>query len=190
MEHLDQDQNKNVNIKFKDLTLKTFILTGEITDPVVFNNLKLKIKKHTETSGLNYKTNVQGLFSGFDSLINDEDFLKTIDLMHNSIKLICKDNFYINSSWGNILKKGDEVLEHYHGNYNGFCGILYLTEGGPGTYFSEYDLTIEEKIGRYILFSPFVKHGVKKIDYDIERFTLAFNTSIVRSWEKNKNHAI
>ena len=52
-------------------------------------------------------------------------------------------------AWGNILKKGGAVTEHTHGPAV-ISGILYLTEGGPGTYFREFNKTVEEKIGKKI----------------------------------------
>jgi hypothetical protein len=60
---------------------------------------------------------------------------------------------------------------------------LYLTEGGPGTYFKEYDLLVEEEVGKYILFHPLLKHSVQKIENNIERITIAFNMNEVKTWE-------
>ena len=60
---------------------------------------------------------------------------------------------------------------------------MYLTEGGPGTYFKEYDLLIEEEIGKYILFHPFLKHKVEKIKNNIERVTVAFNMNQLKDWQ-------
>ena len=65
---------------------------------------------------------------------------------------------------------------------NGSCDIEFswkeritLFRKGPGTYFKEYDLLIKEEIGKYVLFHPFLKHSVKKIENDIERITIEFN---------------
>jgi len=96
---------------------------------------------------------------------------------------VYKENFLIKDAWGNICKLGEEVTEHNHGGVTGFCGILYLTEKGPGTYFKEYDLLIEEKIGKYIIFHPLLTHGVKKLENDIERITIAFNMDEIKEWE-------
>ena len=75
------------------------------------------------------------------------------------------------------------MSEHDHRSTTAFCGILYLTEGGPGTYFKEYDLTINEEIGKYILFHPDLLHSVSKITNNIERMTVAFNMNRMISWE-------
>jgi hypothetical protein len=84
------------------------------------------------------------------------------------------------------LKKSEKVTEHNHSDCS-FCGILYLTEGGPGTYFKEYDLLIKEEVGKFILFHPMLKHSVQEIDKDIERITVAFNMSHLKEWQNSLN---
>jgi hypothetical protein len=68
-------------------------------------------------------------------------------------------------------------------DYNAFSGIIYLTDGGPGTFFRDLNLTIEEEIGKYILFTPYLKHSVQKINKDIERITIAFNFNEISNWQ-------
>lgn len=176
----------DLNFKIKDISVETFIITGQFNDLKIINNLKSKIKEKVKESTLNYKTNVKGFFSGFNSLKEDEDFFKFILSIKKAIKCISNYSFTINDCWGNILKKNDEVVEHDHRKTD-FSGILYLTEDGPGTYFSQYDTTIDEKIGRFVLFSPILKHSVKKIEKDIERYTLAFNANRINDWENFEN---
>jgi len=185
-----ETKNVDINLKLKNVSLETFLLTGQIDNLEIINNLKQKVKERTKNSDLNYKTNVKGLFSGFHSLDEDKDFKSFIVLIGRSIKLICNNNFRITDSWGNILKLNDEVIPHNHIETSLFCGILYLTENGPGTYFEEYDTTVEEKIGRFVLFSPILKHSVKKIKEDIERITVAFNIGTIKSWDENKTEKI
>lgn len=176
----------DLNFKLKDISVETFIVTGQFDDLEIIKNLKNKIKEKVKESSLNYKTNVKGLFSGFDSFKQDDDFCKFILSIKKAIKCISNYNFSITDCWGNILKKNDEVIEHNHAKTD-FCGILYLTENGPGTYFPQYDFTINEKIGRFILFSPILKHSVKKIEEDMERYTLAFNADRINDWDNFKN---
>ena len=169
----------NFELRVKEILKETCILTSKIDDKNIINNLINSIK-NCENSNLNYKTNVKGVFTGFESLINNIYFVDFLKIIQPSIKVIYSQNFIIDSVWGNICKKGDEVIEHDHVGVSGFCGILYLTEDGPGTYFKEYDLTINEEIGKFILFNPILKHSVLKIDKDIERITLAFNMNQVK----------
>jgi hypothetical protein len=177
----------NFNLNSKDIIRESFILTGEIQDKDLINKLKEKIKEKVKSSKLHYKTNVKGKFSGFDSFVEDIDFHLFLKTIQPQIQIIYRKNFRIIGAWGNICNKGDEVLLHNHRDVTAFCGILYLTENGPGTYFKEYDLLIEEKIGKFILFDPYLNHSVDKIKDDIDRITLAFNTHEFKEWENNQN---
>jgi hypothetical protein len=100
-------------------------------------------------------------------------------LIRQELSFICHKSFVINEAWGNICKKGDEVLEHNHRGTTSFCGILYLTENGPGTFFKDLNINVDEKIGKFVLFHPILFHQVKKIENDIERITVAFNMNEV-----------
>jgi len=176
----------NFDLKVKDISIETYILTGKIDNQEVINNLInfIKISKDEE---LSYKTHVKGHFTGFKSLIENKDFFNFLKIIQENIKIIYNKNFIINDAWGNICKKGEEVVEHNHGSITGFCGILYLTENGPGTYFKDYDLLIKEEIGKYILFHPKLFHKVEKITNDIERITVAFNMNEIKTWDNLTN---
>jgi hypothetical protein len=169
-------------LKVKDISLQTFILTGKINNSTIINNL-IDIIKKTKDEKLSYKTNVKGHFTGFKSLVENIDFHNFLRLIKRQIKVVYSNDFIVKDVWGNICKLNEEVIEHEHGNISAFCGILYLSEGGPGTYFKEYDLTISEEIGKYVLFHPKLLHSVKKIDKNIERITLAFNMDGIRNWD-------
>ena len=83
------------------------------------------------------------------------------------------------------MKKDDKVRGHNHrGSIGAFCGIIYLSDQGPGTFFKELNFLLPEKTGRYVLFHPLLFHEVKKIENDIERLTIAFNCHEVLEWEK------
>ena len=172
------------NLQGKDIKIQTFLLTGKIKKNNIINNL-IEIIKSKKNNDLYSKTNVKGHFTGFDSLNNNNFFIEFISEIKEFIQIVYPNNFTISNAWGNILNKGGEVIEHKHG-VNAFCGILYLTEGGPGTFFKEYDITIEEEIGKFILFHPMLNHKVNKIEKDIERITLAFNMDAVKEWENIK----
>jgi len=171
----------NFELTVKEILKEIYILTGKINDQNIINNLKNFIKNNKDNK-LNYKTNVKGIFTGFKSLVNNDDFHKFLKIIQPNIHIIYKKKFIITDAWGNLCKLNDEVNEHDHKSINGFCGILYLTEGGPGTYFKELDLTIYEEVGKYILFHPDLLHSVSKITNDIERMTVAFNMSQI-SWD-------
>jgi hypothetical protein len=173
----------NFNLMAKDINIETYILTGMLDDTDIINNLINFVKKNKDEN-LSYKTNVKGHFTGFQSLVQNKYFINFLEKIKKNIQIVYQDNFIINSAWGNICAFGEEITEHDHIGVTAFSGILYLTEGGPGTYFKEYDLTIEEKIGKYVLFSPILKHSVKKLEKNIERITVAFNMNQIKKWEE------
>lgn len=176
----------NYELKVKNISTNTFILTGKFLNKEIINNLKKFIKQNIDKE-LSYKTNVKGSFTGFKTLVENKDFIEFLKNIQENIKIIHSDNFVIHDAWGNICKLGDEVLEHNHTEISAFSGILYLTEGGPGTYFKEYDLLIDEEVGKYVLFHPLLKHSVKKIENDLERITIAFNMNQFKTWDYSKD---
>jgi hypothetical protein len=176
----------NLDLKVKDISLETFIITGKIDNNEIINNL-INFIKNTKDTELSYKTHVKGHFTGFKSLVENKDFHNFLKTIQPYIKIIYSQNFRIQDAWGNICKENEEVTEHDHKGVSAFCGILYLSNNGPGTYFKQYDLLINEEIGKFVLFHPLLKHSVKKIDKEIERITVAFNMYDVKDWEDTSN---
>jgi hypothetical protein len=176
----------NFELKVKEISLDVYILIGKINDSIIINNL-ISFIKNTKDVELSYKTHVKGHFTGFKSLIKNIYFHNFLKMIQPYIKNIYPQNFQIIDAWGNICKQNEEVTEHDHKSTTAFCGILYLSEGGPGTYFKDYDLTIEEEIGKFVLFHPSLTHSVKKINKEMERITVAFNMGEVKSWEDKFN---
>jgi hypothetical protein len=171
----------DLNLNTKQKTIDTYILSGKINNKEVINNL-IYFVKNNEDKELYNVTNVKGNFTGFKSGITNKDFHSFLKLIQPAIKVVYKNNFCVFDAWGNILKAGGEVLEHDHIGTTAFCGIIYLSNSGHGTYFRDYDLTIEEEIGKFVLFHPYLKHSVKKIEKDVERITFAFNCNVLNTW--------
>jgi len=177
--NLSEDKILNKNIE-----IETFILINEINNLNLIDKLKNKIKEKVKVSKISRKTNVKAEHSEFNAFNDDPDFHEFLNIIRPSIQKIYKDSFVIRDVWGNVYSKtGDYCESHKHAN-GGFCGILYCTDGpGPGTYFKEYDLKVEEKKGRFVLFSPLLFHEVKPYHYTSERIILAWNFSALRGWE-------
>jgi hypothetical protein len=154
---------------------------------LVLKNLKKKIIQISKNINKHNLTKVKGIFTGFQSLVADKNFHKFLVDIHPIIKKYYPFDFFIKDAWANILNEGDEVVVHSHNGECTFCGILYLTEGGPGTYFNDIDLNVEEEIGRYVLFDPLMQHSVKKIKNNVSRMTIAFNLVIRKEWQKIEN---
>jgi len=176
----------NFELKVLDVPIETFMLIGKINNESLIKNLKKNIKENIDDN-LSYKTNVKAKFTGFNYLIKNNYFHEFLKLIDSYIKIISKQNFIIKEAWGNVYKKSEEAISHRHFGTTSFCGILYLTDGGPGTFFDEYNVIVTEEIGKFILFHPMLLHGVKKIENDIERITVAFNMDEVKVWDNSNN---
>lgn len=170
--------------------LDTFILVGEYTNWEILYNLNNKVLDlSSKENKLDYKTNVQAKFTGFNSLTEDENlktFIKENDVF---VQKIFKTpiSYFLESAWGNVYRqKGDYAKLHNHSSCDLFCGIIYFNDFGPGTFFPEYNLTVEEKPGRFVYFHPHVLHEVKPYDYEFKtpRVTVAFNVNSNRIWNQ------
>jgi len=161
----------------KPIELNTFILINEINDDKLIDTLILNFKKKIKESKISGKTNVKAEHSEFNSLTQDPNFHKFLKIIQPFIYKIYQDNFIVSDVWGNIYSKENHyAVEHNHKGVSAFCGILYCTNGpGPGTYFHQHDLTVSEKKGRFVLFTPELMHSVPKFNYTTERITIAFN---------------
>jgi hypothetical protein len=176
----------NFDLKVKDIFLETFIITGKIDNKEIIDEL-INFVKNNKNEKLSYQTHVKAHFTGFKSLVENIHFHNFLKIIQPYIKIIYPRNFTIHDAWGNICKQNEEVTEHNHKGVSAFCGILYLSNDGPGTYFKQYDLLVNEEIGKFVLFHPILQHSVKKIEKDQERITVAFNMFEVKNWEDTSN---
>jgi hypothetical protein len=175
-------------IFFKKIELDSYILTGEIDDLELIDKLIQGVKEGVKTSKVSKKTNVTGEHTEFNYFLSNPNFHKFLKIIQPSIYKIYQNNFILKDVWGNIYsKKNDFAHSHIHDD-SAFCGILYCTGSpGPGTYFSQYDLTISEKKGKFVLFHPKLLHEVKPYDYKSERITIAWNFSSMKEWGNYDN---
>ena len=158
-----------------------YLLEYQFKDLSFVNILKKEIDNNV--GALDYKTNVKGQMTKFDAFVNNELFTNILrECLHVSNVLNIKDS-RLTEAWGNILKKGGEVQAHRH-NPAVISGILYLTEDGPGTYFYEFNKTVEEKIGKIVFFSGSALHQVLPFKLNKNRYTLGFNLHEIKGWEK------
>ena len=162
------------NITKRPVTKQAIIIETLIQDLSIVESLKKKID---EKVGVNdYKTNVRGQMSGWLDLLHESSFKEIIgqnkDLWMTEFPNIAKYSVF--EAWGNKLKKNDFIVEHKHIPCI-LSGIIYLTNKGPGTYFSEIDYTVKEEIGKVALFPSELSHSVDKFTFDEYRYTISFN---------------
>lgn len=163
-----------------------FLLEGIYKNTKILDSLKTKIKERTNRIKIQ-NTNVIAKTTDFNFLRNDLDFVTFIKDIKNDTDKVWPYDFIIVDAWGNCYEKNQYAKEHTHKDTSAFCGILYLTNNGPGTYFPELNLTVKEKKGKYVLFSPVLKHSVKKCNLKSQRITLAFNMHECKPWVDYRN---
>ena len=179
-----ENQNKFKIFK-KEIKLDTYILISKIKDYDLIDQLVKNVKEGIKISTVSRKTNVKGAHTEFNYLNSNPIFFKFLKLIHPYIQEIYSENFTIKEVWGNIFKNDNDYADMHNHDNGAFCGILYCTDApGPGTYFKEYDLTISEEKGKFVLFHPKLFHEVKPYNYKKERITIAWNFGKVKNWEK------
>lgn len=145
----------------------------------------LKKEIDNRVGKLDYKTNVQGRMTSFQEFVDHPILMNLLsECIHVSNVLNIKDS-KLREAWGNIIKKGEGVTKHTHEPAI-ISGVLYLTEGGPGTCFPEFNKTVEEKIGKIVFFSGMASHYVDPSKLNKDRYTLAFNFQELKPWENNE----
>jgi hypothetical protein len=161
-----------------------FLIEYQLKNLNFVDILKKEIKN--KVGSMDYKTNVKGKMTNFTEFVNNEiliNILKECTKVTNVLNLPPKS--VLKDAWGNILKKGDSVQPHTHDGHT-VSGILYLTENGPGTYFKEFNKTIDEKIGKIVLFNGDALHSVPVYNGNEDRYTIAFNFEEMTPWNDIK----
>jgi hypothetical protein len=157
-----------------------FLLEYQFKDLSFVDILKKEIDE--KVGEFDFKTNVKGRMTKFEEFVNSPILKKLLEeATPVSNVLSIKDSKLI-EAWGNILKEDGNVTEHTHGSAT-ISGILYLTEGGPGTYFREFNKTVEEKIGKIVFFSGMAYHSVIPTRLNKDRYTISFNFQEIKPWD-------
>ena len=160
-----------------------FLLEYQFKDLSFVDILKKEIDN--KVGELDYKTNVRGRMTKFDAFVDNPILLKLLGECIHVTNVLSIKTSKITEAWGNILKKGEHVDSHTHDPAI-ISGVLYLTEGGPGTHFPEFNKTVEEKIGKMVFFSGMATHNVLPTKLNKDRYTLAFNFYEIKPWENQK----
>jgi hypothetical protein len=167
------------NLQVKKLERHIFLAEYQFKDISFVEYFKNLINQKVGT--YDGKTNVTGKMTDFKCFVEDKELHKLLNEATEFLKISHFQPTFLDEAWGNILGKGDKVLYHTHWTMV-YSGILYLTEGGPGTHFPQFDYTVEEKIGKMVFFSGEAYHGVKETNKNQKRHTLAFNFAEKVSW--------
>jgi hypothetical protein len=170
------------NVSLATIQKKLYLIEHQLNDLSFIEDFKTLIDNNV--SNLSYKTNVKGKMTAWSLFCDNKVFINIIKNCSEILGFFENKGLACNSAWGNILKGEDEVIMHNHPEAI-VSGIIYLTENGPGTYFPQFNKTIEEKIGKIVFFSPEAMHSVTKSKLNEKRYTLAFNFVEHHSWDGN-----
>lgn len=82
--------------------------------------------------------------------------------------------------WFNLAEPGESTGLHDHTRNSKLCGVFYLAaENESGNLFfhkeGEVDLEIMPKVGKLVLFEPWMRHGVRENRSNNTRLSMAFN---------------
>ena len=167
----------------KVIQSESYLSTCFVKNKDLLERIKNKIIEKTKNSSLDYKTNVKAKFTGFHSLREEPEIFEFMKEIKPFIDNIYNRVAVVEECWGNVYENNDHTTLHHHKDCTGFCGILYLSEGGPGTYFKDFDTTIKEEYGKVVLFDPLLLHQVVPSNLQNTRITMAFNCYEKKPWD-------
>lgn len=168
------------------ITKNVFLLEGQYSNQEILNNLIKKTKHYTEVNPLNIEHSLKNaVMTKWDAFVYDEDFHIFIKEIKEYFLQLNIKKFNVFDAWGGWYRKGSEAYceKHDHLGANLCCGVLYLSDHGPGTHFPEINKTVQEKVGKFVLFHPILDHEVKKHIFQDDRYIIAFNMRKLRKGE-------
>jgi len=177
------EEIKNFTLNVGKIERWVFLIEYQLKNLNFVDFLKKEIKN--KVGSMDYKTNVRGEMTAFNEFINNEILINILRECIEVTNVLNIPKSFLKDAWGNILKKGGSVHPHTHPKST-ISGVLYLTENGPGTYFPDFNKTIDEKIGKVVLFGGNVLHSVPVYNGSKDRYTIAFNFQEIVPWQKEK----
>ena len=163
------------NLKRLKIKKEVFILTSKIYNRELLHKLKDYV---IEKSSIIFskKSNVHSARTDFKALINNDEFFGFLKESRDIIYNAWEKDYVVHDAWGCVYKDPNNFCKrHNHLGTTAFSGILYLTDHGPGTYFSELDITVKEEVGKFVIFDPMLYHEVPRYKYTKERVVVSFN---------------
>ena len=142
-----------------------------------------KIKKNIDKN-ISYKTNVRNKMTSWSCFKNDVGIKNIFANMDSLLSILKLPSLRLDDCWGTWSSKYVETYPHKH-DPSTMSGVLYLTEGGPGTFFPQFNINIEEKIGKIVFFHADTLHMVRKQKLKKDRFLISFNFNKLKFWEDN-----
>ena len=175
----------NKHIVFKEVRkITNLFLHEEVLKDFNPKPLIEKIKANVNKE-LSYKTNVRNKMTDWQCFSKDPTMSSIFANMSYLVGILLLPDLQLASCWGTWSSKYVETFQHKH-SPSDISGILYLTEGGPGTYFPEFNINAEEKIGKLVFFHGDTLHKVEKSKIKKDRFLISFNFEKIKFWSPLK----
>jgi len=170
---------KVVNIHYTQRTRSLF-LYEDLIENFNPNYFIEKIDKNISDK-LSYNTNAKNQITDWHTFVDDIELRKiflSFDIFFNDY--LKTGPLRLDDCWGTKSCEFVETIRHDHSL--GVSGIIYLTEGGPGTFFPQFNFNVSEKIGKIVFFDSQTEHEVKKTKINNTRYLLAFNFKHIKPW--------
>ena len=175
--------NKHIIFKSIQPPIINLFLYEEQLENINVNYFIDKIKNNIDKD-LSHKTNVKGKMTGWYCFRNDPNMKNLLGTANSLVSILKLPPIRLDECWGTWSSTSVETLEHKHTPAD-VSAILYLTEGGPGTFFPQFNINIEEKIGKIVFFHADTLHSVRKCKLKKDRFLISFNFNKLKFWENN-----
>ena len=161
----------------KKIEIDYFFIEGVVNIDVNYFLKKIENCVNFEEN-LNYKTSVKGKVTPFQYFRKDPMFLQLIDnfisYLDDNIDLT---KYHLEEAWG--FKVGNKEQTNFHKHLPAiWSGVIYLNDHEQILEFPEINKQIKPSVGKFVLFSSFLKHGCKKNNTDNFKYGLSFNMFI------------
>ena len=161
-----------------------YLTLKEINTNYFINEIEKGIKIN---SNKNNRTYVQGEMTDWNYFNGDKELHK---ILNESFKYLREGGLVgecrLTDAWGIKMSKGNETLEHSHGNSN-LSAIMYLNNCAVPIIFKEIDYTHTPLKGDLLFFNSMLLHQVPKIKEDIIKYAVSFNFMSTVDFKKEKN---
>ena len=178
--------NKAFEYSLREIVYPTLTKIHEFTydDEVALKYFEDKIRKNL--GPMDYKTNVKGQMTAWTLFNKDPEFemfitkvfYPTIFKHVNVLRGHAENEIVIKDSWGNLLKKGEQVERHHHRDAY-YSPVIYFDDISP----LQTDIgPIQTHRGKVVTLDGFLHHWVNPVPR--ERVNLVFNWSSLNGSSK------
>ena len=130
----------------------------------------------SSNDNLSFKTNVKGFHTNFRFFNEDKKFIEILSRILNQLDTLKYQfrPFNLREAWG--IKLGLSNYTQPHDHYSQYLsGVVYLNDSKQELIFPEINQKIKPSIGRFVVFSSFLKHHTLRSLEDEYKYAIPFN---------------